>query len=147
LPELQALRVKLTRRTPGMGELEVYFHPAVAMEEKIIFSKYVHEYLLQHARDVERLRHYACPQCGTSLKGWRQSAQGCPHRGLPWVTIQKTGSTLKGLHQDDGLFNPFRVVGHSRPPPRVVAPRQPWADGLNAVGVRTATQVGRFLPA
>ena len=59
------LGVKLTRRAPGLGELEVYFDPAVAMEEKIIFSKYVHEHLLQHARDVERLRHYACQHCGT----------------------------------------------------------------------------------
>ena len=33
---------------------EVYFDPAVAMEEKIIFNKFVHEHLLQHARDVER---------------------------------------------------------------------------------------------
>jgi len=51
------LGVKLTRRAPGVGELELYFDTTVAMEEKIIFSKYVHEHLLQHARDVERLRH------------------------------------------------------------------------------------------
>lgn len=37
------LGVKLTRRAPGVGELEVYFDPVVAMEEKIIFSEYVHE--------------------------------------------------------------------------------------------------------
>ena len=61
------LGVKLTRRAPGVGELEVYFDPAVAIEEKIIFSKYVHEHLLQHARDVERLRHYVCPHCGTPV--------------------------------------------------------------------------------
>ena len=61
------LGVKLTRLAPGVGELEVYFDPAVAMEEKIIFSKYVHEHLLQHARDVERLRHYVCPECGTPV--------------------------------------------------------------------------------
>lgn len=30
------LGVKLTRRATGLGELEVYFDPAVAMEEKII---------------------------------------------------------------------------------------------------------------
>jgi len=29
--------VKLTRRAPGVGELEVYFDPAVAMEEKVVF--------------------------------------------------------------------------------------------------------------
>ncbi len=50
-----------------MGELEVYFDPAVAMAEKIILSKYVHEHLLQRARDVERLRHYVCPKCGTPV--------------------------------------------------------------------------------
>jgi small GTP-binding protein len=61
------LGVKLTRRAPGMGELEVYFDPVISMEEKIIFSKYVHEHLLQHARDVERLRHYVCRNCGTPV--------------------------------------------------------------------------------
>jgi small GTP-binding protein len=61
------LGVKLTRRAPGVGELEVYFDSAVSMEEKIIFSKYVHEHLLQYARDVERLRHYVCPKCGTPV--------------------------------------------------------------------------------
>ena len=39
------LGIKLTRRAPGVGDLEVYFDPAVSMEEKIIFSKYVHEHL------------------------------------------------------------------------------------------------------
>ncbi len=61
------LGVKLTRRALGVADLEVYFDPAVAIEEKITFSKYVHEHLLQHARDVERLRHYICPHCGTSV--------------------------------------------------------------------------------
>lgn len=61
------LGIKLTRRAPGVGDLEVYFDPAVSVEEKIIFSKYVHEHLLQHARDVERLRHYVCPECGTPV--------------------------------------------------------------------------------
>jgi small GTP-binding protein len=61
------LGIKLTRRAPGVGDLEVYFDTAVAVEEKIIFSKYVHEHLLQHARDVERLRHYVCQECGTAV--------------------------------------------------------------------------------
>ena len=61
------LGVKLHRRAPGLGELEVYFDPSVAMEEKIIFSKYVHEHLLQNAREVERLRHYVCQRCGTPV--------------------------------------------------------------------------------
>lgn len=61
------LGIKLNKRAPGLGDLEVYFDPAVAMEEQIIFSKYVHEHLLQNARNVERLRHYVCPQCGTPV--------------------------------------------------------------------------------
>jgi small GTP-binding protein len=61
------LGVKLTRRAEGSGELEVYFDPAIATEEKIIFSRYVHEHLLQNAKDVVRLRHYVCPHCGTPV--------------------------------------------------------------------------------
>jgi small GTP-binding protein len=58
------LGVKLARRAEGAGELEVYFDPAIPVEERIIFSKYIHEHLLQNARDVIRLRHYVCPHCG-----------------------------------------------------------------------------------
>src|SRR3954454_9402466 len=61
------LGVKLTRLAQGAGELEVYFDPAIENGEKIIFSKYVHEHLLQHARDVVRLRYYVCPRCGTPV--------------------------------------------------------------------------------
>jgi small GTP-binding protein len=61
------LGVKLTRRAEGAGELEVYFDPAISTEEKIIFSRYVHEHLLQNAKDVVRLRHYVCPHCFTPV--------------------------------------------------------------------------------
>ncbi len=61
------LGVKMTRRAEGAGELEVYFERAVGVGEKIIFSKYVHEHLLQNARDVVRLRRYVCPHCGTPV--------------------------------------------------------------------------------
>jgi small GTP-binding protein len=92
------LGVKLTRRSPGEGELEVYFDPTVAMEEKIIFSKYVHEHLLQHAQEVERLRHYICPHCGTSvgnrevamkrLNGWLQHRPAEPD-ATGWLKFRK----------------------------------------------------------
>lgn len=61
------LGIKLTHLGEGAGELAVYFDPAVPIEEKIIFAKYVHEHLLQHAKDVERMRHYVCPHCGTPV--------------------------------------------------------------------------------
>ena len=51
------LGIKLTRRAPGVGDLEVYFDPAVAMEETSTFSNDVTEQLLRHARDVARPRH------------------------------------------------------------------------------------------
>ena len=40
---------------------------SMAMAEKIIFSKYVREHLLQQGREVERLRHYAA--C-TAARRW-----------------------------------------------------------------------------
>jgi hypothetical protein len=61
------LGVKLRRHAEGVGELFVYFDPTIPIEEKIIFSKYVHEHLLQNGRDVVRLRHYVCPHCGTPV--------------------------------------------------------------------------------
>jgi small GTP-binding protein len=61
------LGVKLNRLAEGAGELEVYFDPTITTEEKIIFSRYVHEHLLQSAEDVVRLRHYVCPHCGTPV--------------------------------------------------------------------------------
>src|SRR5579872_945815 len=61
------LGVKLMRRAEGTGEMEVYFDPAIPLEEKIIFSRYVHEHLLQKGRDVVRLRHYVCEHCGTTV--------------------------------------------------------------------------------
>ena len=67
------LGIKVTRRSEGAGELEVYFDPVIPVEEKIIFSKYIHEHLLQNASDVVRLRHYVCPHCGT-LVGNREVA-------------------------------------------------------------------------
>lgn len=61
------LGVKVTRRGEGAAVLEVYFDPLIPVEEKIIFSKYVHEHLLHGATAVSRLRHYVCPHCGTSV--------------------------------------------------------------------------------
>jgi hypothetical protein len=39
----------------------------IPIEEKIIFSKYVHDHLLQRAKDVVRFRHYVCLHCGTPV--------------------------------------------------------------------------------
>jgi len=59
------LGVKLTRRGEGAGELEAYFDPELPVEEKILFSKYIHEHVMRKGQDVVRLRHYVCSHCGT----------------------------------------------------------------------------------
>jgi hypothetical protein len=91
------LGVKLNRRAPAEGDLEVYFDPAVSIEEKIIFSKYVHEHLLQHAQGVERLRHYVCDTCGTPV-GNRDIAM---RRLSDWLQNRKPESNI--------LLGPFKA--------------------------------------
>jgi small GTP-binding protein len=61
------LGIKLTRLSEGSGELAVYFETSIAIEERIIFSKYVHEHVIQKGHDVVRLRHYVCPSCATPV--------------------------------------------------------------------------------
>ncbi len=56
----QGLGLKLTRRAEGASQLEVYFNPDVDENSRLVFLRYVHNHLTEHARDVERLRHYAC---------------------------------------------------------------------------------------
>ncbi len=86
------LGVKMTRRSEGAGELEVYFDPTIGVGEKIIFSKYVHEHLLQSARDVVRLRHYVCPHCGTPV-GNREVAM---RRLDAWLEKRPWGTDVAG---------------------------------------------------
>ena len=87
------LGVKMTRRSEGSGELEVYFDPTISMEEKIIFSKYIHEHLLQTAREVVRLRHYICPHCFTPV-GNREIAM---ERLDGWLQQRPTGTRVTGI--------------------------------------------------
>ena len=68
LSQQRRLGVKLTRRGEGAGELEVYFDPDIPVEEKMIFSRYVHEHLLKKGIEVVRLRHYVCPHCKTPVR-------------------------------------------------------------------------------
>ncbi|MBZ5571676.1 MAG: TIR domain-containing protein [Acidobacteriia bacterium] len=95
------LGVKLTRRAEGAGELEVYFDPVIPVEEKIIFSRYVHEHLLQKGQDVVRLRHYVCPHCGT-LAGNREVAM---RRLEAWLKKKATNQAA-GDRTQGGLGRP-----------------------------------------
>lgn len=68
LSQGRRLGVKLTRRSEGAGELEVYFDPDIPVAEKMIFSRYVHRRLLKKGNEVVRLRHYVCPHCKTPVR-------------------------------------------------------------------------------
>jgi small GTP-binding protein len=68
LAQKRRLGVKLTRRSEGAGEMEVYFDPDIPVEEKMIFSRYVHEHLLKKGTEVVRLRHYICPHCKAPVR-------------------------------------------------------------------------------
>jgi small GTP-binding protein len=108
------LGVKLTRIAEGAGELEVYFDPAIPLEEKIIFSRYVHEHLLKKGQDVVRLRHYVCPHCVTPV-GNREVAMkrlgegkkdivcvSCENRVVLWDEMEElfASNTMKRLVQE-----------------------------------------------
>jgi WD40 repeat protein len=55
-----ALGFTLTRGTEGTSRVEVYFEPDVDANSRVLFLRYVHDHLTQHAQNVVRLRHYAC---------------------------------------------------------------------------------------
>jgi small GTP-binding protein len=62
------LGIKAIRHNEGAAQLDVYFDPAISPETKILFSRYVHEHLLQKAKDVVRSRHYVCDSCHTPVE-------------------------------------------------------------------------------
>jgi len=95
--------IKLERRGPGLGNLEVFFDKAVSAGEKMLFSKYIHEHLLQHARDVERLRHYVCENCGTPV-------------GNRDVAMSRLNEWLRGRPPDAEATSWFKVKGKNKPP-------------------------------
>ncbi len=71
----QKLGVKLTRLSEGAGELQAYCDPELSDGEKMLFSRFVHEHLLQKARDVERFRWYTCPHCRAPVKDSETAAR------------------------------------------------------------------------
>ena len=90
----EPLGVKLTRQAPGLGELEVYFDPAISISRRRSSSVNVStSTCLQQARDVERLRHYVCPHCGTPV-------------GNREIAMQRLNTGCK-----TGRRNPTRRVG------------------------------------
>lgn len=97
------LGVKLNRLSEGAGELEAYFDSGITIEEKIIFSKYIHEHLLQNARSVVRLRHYVCPFCGTPV-------------GNREVAMRRLDEWLNNRPRQKGVANWVKRLGKADSP-------------------------------
>ena len=68
----KSLGLRMIRKPKGEGELQAFFAEDMPVADKIIFSKYIHEHLLQSGNDVQRFRHYVCQNeyrgnpCGTT---------------------------------------------------------------------------------
>ncbi|HMX30226.1 MAG TPA: DUF4365 domain-containing protein, partial [Blastocatellia bacterium] len=72
----QSLGLKLTREAEGTARLEVYFNPDVDENSRVVFLRYVHNHLSEHAQDVVRLRHYCCgwKKCDSFNQSFRDQA-------------------------------------------------------------------------
>jgi GTPase SAR1 family protein len=55
-----ALGFTLKAETEGTSRLEIYFEPDVDENSRVLFLRYVHDHMTQHAQNVVRLRHYTC---------------------------------------------------------------------------------------
>jgi WD40 repeat protein len=56
----QKLGFTMMRESSGSPRLEVYFEPDVDQTSQVLFLRYVHDHLMQHAQNVVRLRRYYC---------------------------------------------------------------------------------------
>lgn len=56
----KSLGFKLVREAEGVARLDVYFSPEVDENSRLVFLRYVHNHLSDHAQNVVRRRHYTC---------------------------------------------------------------------------------------
>ena len=61
----QTVGLKLNRLREGRAEIIVYCDPAVAIETKVLFIRYIHEHLKRFDDSLTRTRHFVClnPEC------------------------------------------------------------------------------------
>ncbi|MGA8220344.1 MAG: TIR domain-containing protein [Candidatus Acidiferrales bacterium] len=72
----------LGRETEGASRLDVYFSPEADMNSRVIFLRYVHDHLMQFAKNVVRLRIYSCGN------------KGCKRFNLPFADRVMIDETL-----------------------------------------------------
>ena len=59
----QLVGIKIARLYEGESELTVYCDPAIGVETRVAFMRYVDEHIRARATDVARIRHYTCTHC------------------------------------------------------------------------------------
>jgi hypothetical protein len=82
----------LTREAEGSSRLEVYFEPDVDGNSRVLFLRYVHDHLMQHAQNVARLRRIHSVET-TDEHRWTQiRKREAPLRpNARSVTVQRPG--------------------------------------------------------
>ena len=50
------------------AEIKVFFETDIPDDTKVSFIKYIHEHLIKHAKDVQRVRSYVCPNCDEPIE-------------------------------------------------------------------------------
>jgi small GTP-binding protein len=64
----QYVGIKLTPKHESYGEITVYCDPKVPDDTKVLFIRYVNDHLKRFDENLERVRHYFCSHCGTSVE-------------------------------------------------------------------------------
>ena len=57
------LGIKMTKKTEGAGEIDIYLDSDIPDDTRATFVRYVHEHLLAKASNVNRIRYYYCEEC------------------------------------------------------------------------------------
>jgi WD40 repeat protein len=79
--------LKLEKKSEGTAELLLYCDPRTSDDTKLAFVRYVHDHLHAKGRDIERLRHYECPQCREPV-GDRRAVQNAFQRNKKLLPCQ-----------------------------------------------------------
>jgi WD40 repeat protein/GTPase SAR1 family protein/DNA-directed RNA polymerase subunit RPC12/RpoP len=59
--------LKMTKEGEGVADITIYFEPNIPDDTKVSFVQYVHEHLRNKGKNISRLRHYVCFECGTPV--------------------------------------------------------------------------------
>ncbi|HEX8397559.1 MAG TPA: TIR domain-containing protein [Pyrinomonadaceae bacterium] len=79
--------LQMHKKNEGEAEIKVYFEAGVDVNTQVSFIKYIHEHLLNRAKDVTRVRSYVCtnPKCGEPLEN-RKAIKARIDKGLKDIT-------------------------------------------------------------